>query len=134
MRNQYFKKHISLLFIVAILFLGMCQEQLPADSLFMSQDTHPLQASISTVKPLTDAFIVCTEDLFGRQPALTLLQKSRRVHETLRSNTGFLLTSVIPLSDLSGLLRRTVSQVFTCKFLCITIIMYYIHHQDGQKS
>lgn len=134
MGNQYLKNHISLLFIVAILFLGMCQEQLPTDSLFASQDTRSLQSSISTVNPLTDAFLVCTDDLLGRQPALTLLQRSKGVHETLRSNTGFCLTSGNPLLGLSGLPRRMVYQLSCCKVLCITIIIHYIHHQDGQKS
>lgn len=131
---QYFKNHISLLFIVAILFLGMCQEQLPADSLFMSQDTRSLQTSISTVNPLTDTFLVCTDDLLGRQPALTLLQRGKGIRETLRSNTGFCLIAADPFSNLSGSFRSMVYQLPCWKVLCITIIMYYIHNQDGQKS
>lgn len=132
MKNRYFRNYISLLFVIIMLFSGMCQELNLADSPFMFQNTQ--QASIRSVDTFTDSFLICTDDLLAKHPVLTLLDRGRRGQDNLRSGTGFYYRLMTALPNRLTAASSVVHKPFCNKRLNITIIMHYIHHQDGEKS
>lgn len=131
---HYAKRYLSALLIIALLFSGMCLNEVSADSFFVfSNTTSPSEASIRGWQPLSDTPTFCTEELVGHQEIVRNTQRTRRVNESLRTRLAFYPPLVDVLPNLYAQASTTEVRCLCFVAFSTAIIVYYIHHQDGQK-
>lgn len=135
------KNAVPVLFLLCMLLLGMCFGNTPADSFFEYANPAPIHGqndfrtaairSGSSAAPLAQiyehrAFTQC-------EAALSPRQTMRR--PSVRTGRGFsLLLCILVLFSLSLLYPASqYPQEFFHEAASNTVIISYIHHQDGQK-
>ncbi len=134
MHIRYKNNYIGILIIIAMLLSGMCQAELPTDSLFASRQVQPLHSVYSSIGKLPDSPVLCTEELLGKPVLLTTIRRTGQTDRTWRNRISGFITG-IPLCPLqSDPLTLTARSRTVYQFFSITVILQYIHHQDGQKS
>lgn len=129
------KKSICFLFMICILFLGMCFENVQTDSSFLCENTaHTVSTLRSTESPtLTDH--VYRQETFSEQAyAVNLRQAVRRTFT--RTNKGAALNLIFV--DILPQISPTIYTSSDCELIhesfSNTVIVNYIHHKDGKKA
>ena len=121
---------LCMIMILMFIVTGMCCRIGQADSLFCAV-TGQTQMLTST-ETLTDASEACTQELLKRDSSV-LISNNRmvRTRTNLRIVLPFIIAGVI-LQYLKHILM-TVGTEESCQIHSNTVILNYLHHQDGKK-
>lgn len=141
---MHFKKyqiHICFLLVISLLLCGMCFETIQTDSSFVcsTSDKYPNSTPpASTLRSPSKAFpseqVYSPETLGQREVAAGIRQSARRsIVKMGRGNYYTLWTAVIiPQSFSAASINYNHTAMHAVR--SNTIILGYIHHQDGKKS
>lgn len=132
MRKRKVQKYVCLLLMSFILFSGMCHDFLQADSVFVSA-----RENTSTISRLRDH--LGEQDAYKEEPSdgnevYSVVARGRRGREEVFACAEGLSSSA---ENLSGkvFLQSGVTDVGALKENhSSTVIIEYVHHQDGAKS
>lgn len=134
MRIYYKNNYISVLIIFVMLLCGMCQKDFLTDSLFSFRQDQPQRSAYSSIGSLPDSPVLCTEELLGKPVLLTAFRRTGRTEQNWKTRISSLMPGMPLCPVQSRPLIFTARSRFSYRILSITIILHYIHHQDGQKS
>lgn len=141
---MYFKKcHISICFllIISLLLCGMCFETIQTDSSFVYSTSARPSGNASSVSILRSPYrtfssgqVYSSETLGQRGIAAQIRQSDRRSIIKIGRSSYYPLWSAIPTpqSFSASWGNRAPASLYTVH--SNTVILGYIHRQDGQKS
>lgn len=123
---------LCLIMVFMIVVTGMCCRIGQADSLFCAVTEQESQQILTSGESLTDASEVCTQELLRRDSS-ALFSNSRMVR--IRTNLRIVLLFIIAGGTLQCLkhILAAVSEEVYWQIHSNTVILSYIHHQDGKK-
>ena len=132
-------KRICLIVIVSVLFMGMCPTGMDADSFFVSSRSHatqdatrPLIRCVSSGSTRTIAYK--QETLPEYETVLTPITLQRRISMRQNNRDCF---SLYGTANILSMYSKESGRHIGCLFdeiVSNTVIVNYIHHQDGAKA
>lgn len=130
------RKFTILIIILAVLFSGMCQEILPADSFFLQEKTQS-SAFIGTIRNTNPQSEFRTDDFLGHQNTISQLRlagSGRTFRESHRTDIGLCLSFKQNPYIRNAYRFSMMNHALCYNMQSIIVIIQYIHHQDGKKS
>lgn len=147
-------KSICFMIVISVLLFGMCPHGVGAGSFFASSSprSHISAHSTATNKTasamtraygtviratadtVTRAEAYTRETSFEYETALSPIQTARRIGMRFNSRDCFFFIAVLDLSLLFLGFTRTDTQHIFDEIVSNTVIISYIHHQDGEKA
>ncbi len=135
MRMEKQKKSICFLLLICMLFLGMCFENVQADSFFLTKTTAQATSTIRSAGHSTLTNLVYHEEAIAKQDCATDINQvvRRCLNRTLRG-TALNLIFVDILPQISPIILTSADCELTEESSSCTVIVNYIHHKDGKKA
>lgn len=130
------KQHKSLCFILilSMLFLGMCFEEVEADSFFAyqlaAQSDSVLRSNLNT----SFSKQVYTEEALGRPVGSIVQVSARRNHSKTGNETDISLSTAEHLLRTIPVTSTFVSSYYGALPQTSSMIVDYIHQKDGKKA
>ena len=135
MRFEKQKKSICFLFMICLLFLGMCFENVQTDSSFLYENTtHTASTLRSVEKPTLTDQVYRQETLSEQAYAINLRQAVRRPFTRTNRGAALNLIFVDILPQISPIIYTSSDCELANESFSNTVIVNYIHHKDGKKA
>lgn len=129
------KMSIYFLLLICMLFLGMCIENVHADSFFSYESSAHAASTLLSGERTSLTAQEYTVVTISRQDFVTCSnQIIRRSFTRNTRGTALLLLFVDILSQISPFIQTSSDFELTDESSCSTVIVNYIHHKDGKKA
>jgi len=129
------KKSIYFLLLVCMLFLGMCVENIQADSFFSYESSAHAASTLLYGERTSLTAQEYPAETISRQECITSFsQVVRRSFNRSNRGSALILLFVDSLPQISPFIQTSSVIGFADKSSCSTIIVNYIHHKDGKKA
>lgn len=135
MNQQKQKKSLCFLLIICMLFLGMCIETIQADSFFSYESSaHAASALLSGERTTLTTQEYPAENIAKDECFTDLYQVIRRSFGHHNKGIALSLLCVDTLPQIFPFIQTSSDCELTAESSSRTVIVTYIHNQDGQKA
>ena len=129
------KKSICFLLMICMLFLGMCFENIHADSSFSCENTTYTISTIRSAEETTLTKQVYYEETLAKEESIMDPQQAvRRIFSRISRGISLNLAFVDILPQISPIFYTSLDCELAQESSSNTIIVNYIHHKDGKKA
>lgn len=133
MTRKWQTNFITAIFVLALMLSGMYVDTGNTDSLFVfGQQSSETNAAISFSDDYTTSSI-CTNELLGQRSVISNLRSSRRNQNEYRTRRDVANIDFHSDDVASSIILTSEHGRTNCQFTSISIIISYIHQEDGQK-
>ena len=128
------KNCISLLLVITMIFTGMCFNDIKTDSIFSCAYDDSSASIIYSLNDDGSHPTVCTIEMLGSRSTLSALKPNRRSQETIGVKLHLCLS--LQSNHLQNPLYTymAVSGQPSADAFSLTVIVTYMHNQDGKKA
>lgn len=134
MRNADIRKFMCILLIFAFIFSGMCFDYQKADSIFSLISSGSITATLNSYDNLTSDLDVRVEEISTSRIISNLVKSEKRGEEKVSNNTVAYIAPSALFVHSSLFYHLTVTCGIFNNIHSNTVIVNYIHRQDGKKS
>lgn len=129
------KKSICFFLMICMLFLGMCVENIQADSFFLYESSSHTASTLLSGKRTTLATQEYQVETISREDFITSgTQNICRSFSRNSRGTALSLLFVDILPQISPIIFAAADCELTEESSSSTVIVSYIHHKDGKKA
>ncbi len=134
MKSRYLKNYICLLMIVSMIFSGICFEDTTTYSLFSYATSESTSTYLDLQNGLASSQKLCTLQMLGQRNIISSPKTPRRSYDIRGIRTVLFKSLADIFLQNSSLLYASESVDIFNEFFSNTVIITYIHMQDGQKA
>ena len=129
------KKSLCFLLMICMLFLGMCVENVQADSFFSYESSaHTASTLLSGDRTTLTAQEYTVENISRDECFTSTSQIVRRSFNRSTRGTALSLLFMDILPQISPFIQMSSDLELADESSCSTVIVNYIHHKDGKKA
>ena len=119
---------------LAMILSGMCFDYAKADSLLAYEYSNEITSTLDASDSLSENPDIRTEEISGSRLVSNSIKSERRGEEKASYRTDVCLSSVNIFAQDSTMLFTTVASELHNNIHSNTVIINYIHQQDGKKA